>query len=99
MSQLTIPKEQLRKEINGEWDSEDQMEKQQILRLKTLKDACLHFPPCFHAAEILKNSDLEQTSSKVVRNKLEKKLNIDLSAQKKELDKLWVDSRTFLRIL
>lgn len=37
---------------------------------------------------ILQNSDLEKTSSKEVRTKLEAKLHIDLTSRKKELDKL-----------
>lgn len=37
---------------------------------------------------ILQTSDLEKTSSKVVRTQLEEKLKVDLTSRKKELDKL-----------
>lgn len=84
---LSLPKEQLRKEINGKCidrlDTNRNPENPQISQ----KDACLHFR-LIHFLEILKNSDLEKTSSKEVRNKLEQKLKVDLSSQKKQLDKL-----------
>lgn len=84
---LSLPKEQLRKEINGECtDRLDEVPNYEY-PVKSPKDACLPF--CLvHFTEILKNSDLEKTSSKEVRNKLELKLKVDLSSQKKQLDKL-----------
>jgi len=41
---------------------------------------------------ILQKSDLEKTSSKEVRNKLQDKLNADFSSRKKEIDKLIMEA-------
>lgn len=46
---------------------------------------------CFHFVEILENADLSKTTSKSVRLTLEKKLNCDLLARKKEIDVLVMD--------
>lgn len=41
---------------------------------------------------ILKSSDLEKTTAKVVRMQLEQKLKVDFSSRKKELDKLIMEA-------
>lgn len=46
----------------------------------------------FTNSGILSTSDLEKTTAKVVRLQLEKKLKVDFSARKKELDKLIMEA-------